>query len=171
MPESMYNPFPLLTPSSLLAQMAPEKGKRYFVRQTFPRGLEDGLRAAFLFRGYTLEEERLAQEHLQFLTADPNSFLYDVTRKDHLEKLTTAARQPSGFKVYYVGKTKIDWKLPKSLDHKLRHYIRETHPGWRTKKGGDTVQALLYEEFGRIYLKLSFLGEEENLLLEKLENF
>jgi hypothetical protein len=40
----MYNPFPLLTPGLLKDQVA--RGKRYFVRQSFPRGYEVQLKAA-----------------------------------------------------------------------------------------------------------------------------
>jgi len=46
----MYNPFPLLNPGLLRDQVA--KGKRYFVRQNFPRGYEGRLKAAFLLRAY-----------------------------------------------------------------------------------------------------------------------
>jgi hypothetical protein len=58
----MYNPFPLFTPTLLLAQTSEAKGKRFFVRQTFPRGKHPELKAAFLFRGYTEEEKNVAEE-------------------------------------------------------------------------------------------------------------
>jgi hypothetical protein len=56
----MYNPFPLLTPSLLISQISEEKGKRFFVRQTFKRGFIESLKAAFLLRGYTEDKKDLA---------------------------------------------------------------------------------------------------------------
>jgi len=40
----MYNPFPLLSKGLLTDQIG--KGKRWFVRQTFARGMEGRLKAA-----------------------------------------------------------------------------------------------------------------------------
>ena len=55
----MYNPFPLLTKGMLDDQIV--KGKRWFVRQSFARGMESRVRAAFLIRGYQEEEKDLAE--------------------------------------------------------------------------------------------------------------
>jgi hypothetical protein len=167
----MYNPFPLITPSLLISQISDKKGKRFFVRQTFKRGFLEGLKAAFLLRGYTEDEKDVANEHFTLLAHDPNAFLYDAKNEEHLEKLKIASRQPSGFKVYYVGKTKVDWKPPKIIVDKLQKYIRARHPHWRTKKGSDPIDAGLYEEFGNIYFKLNFGSEEEKVFFDIIENF
>ena len=43
------------------------RGKRYFVRQSFPRGYEGRLKAAFLLRAYPAEEKEMADAHLAAL--------------------------------------------------------------------------------------------------------
>ncbi len=64
----MYNPFPLLTPDLLKAEIA--KGKRYFVRQTFPRGMDTRLKGAFLLRAYSAEEKEGADQHMDAISRD-----------------------------------------------------------------------------------------------------
>src|ERR1700728_2547819 len=100
----MYNPFPLLTPGLLKDQMA--KGKRWFVRQNFPRGFEGRLKAAFLVRGYSEEERELAERHFAAIAGgpnvlgvgrDPNAFLYDALVPAHVQRLEIAAGQPFGY--------------------------------------------------------------------------
>ena len=167
----MYNPFPLFTPSLLLAQLSEAKGKRFFVRQTFPRGMHEGLKAAFLFRGYTEEEKNMAEEHFQSLRHDPNAFLYEANNNMHLEKLRTAARQPSGFKIYYVGKTKWEWRPPPVYQTKIKKFIQHFHSGWRTTRGKNKVMVGLHEEFGNIFLKFSFEKEVDKIPFDQIENF
>jgi hypothetical protein len=167
----MYNPFPLFTPTLLLAQISEAKGKRFFVRQTFQRGKQPELKAAFLFRGYTEEEKELAQEHVENLSRDPHAFLYDAKNEAHLEKLKTAARQPSGFKIYYVGKTKWEWKPPPVYQVKMKNYIQKLHPRWRTARGKNKVMVGLYEECGELFLKFNFEEEEDKIVFDAIENF
>jgi hypothetical protein len=167
----MYNPFPLFTPTLLLAQMSEAKGKRFFVRQTFPRGKMPELKAAFLFPGYTEEEKDLAEEHFQNLHRDPNAFFYDAKNPEHLEKLKTAARQPSGYKIYYVGKTKWEWKPPPVYQNKMKNFIQKMHPRWRTSRGKNKVMVGLYEERGELFLKFNFEEEEDKIVFDEIENF
>jgi hypothetical protein len=144
-------------------------GKRYFVRQTYLRGKESRLKAAFLFRAY--EEKDAAELHLRMIAGDPHAFLYDSVVAEHGEKLMIAARQPFGYKIYYAGKKGIDWKPPPEYQEKMKHYIRKHHPGWRTVKEGEQIQIGLYEEFGQLLLKFSFVGEEEIMPFDNIENY
>ena len=127
----MYNPFPLFSQAILRDRIS--VGKRYFVRQTFPRGHEGRLKAAFLICGYS--EKHLAEEHLEKLACDGNRFLYDVEIIEHLEKLHVAAGQPFGYKIYYAGKIGADWKPPVDYQKKIRQYIRNKHPDWKGNDG------------------------------------
>src|SRR5690606_20385924 len=77
------------------------EGNRYFVRQTYPRGLnplDTTQKAAFLFTHYKNLAD--AQQHWNALLQDPNRFLYDSGDPEHFARLEIAARQPLGFPVY-----------------------------------------------------------------------
>ena len=172
----MYNPFPLLTPGLLKDQMA--GGKCYFVRQTFPRGCEGRLKAAFLVRGYGAEERELAERHFAAIgghpnafARDPNAFLYDVSVRAHVERLEIAAGQPFGYKVFYAAKKGVEWKPPETYQEKMKAYIRHHHPGWRTKKDGDKIQIGLYEEFGELFLKFSYEEEHDTIPFDLIEKY
>src|ERR1700761_1769565 len=140
----MYNPFPLLTPGLLRDQIA--KGKRWFVRQTFPRGSEPRLIAAFLLRAYEAEERETAGEHMAAITNDGNAFLYDATEPAHLQKLEIAAGQPFGYKIFYAAHKGVEWKPPQTYQEKMRQYIRRHHPAWRSIKEGNKIEIGLFEE-------------------------
>ena len=165
----MYNPFPLLTPGLLRDQIA--KGKRWFVRQTFPRGIEPRLIAAFLIRAYDTDERETAGRHMDMLTKDGNAFLYDSDNPDHLQKLTTAAGQPFGYKIFYAAHKGIEWKPPPAYQEKMRNYLRRHHPAWRAQKEGDKINIGLYEEFGRLFLKFSHAGEDDTIPFELIEQY
>jgi len=165
----MYNPFPLLTERLLDDQVA--KGKRYFVRQTFPRGMDIRLKAVFLLRAYPGEEKEMADQHLAALPRDVHAFLYDAAVPEHLEKLHIAARQPHGFKVFYAAKKGVDWKPPAVYEEKMRHYIRRHHSDWRPTRGGEPIRIGLYEEFGELFLKFSYKEEEDTLPFDDIEKY
>lgn len=163
----MYNPFPLLSMGLLQDQLA--KGKRYFVRQTYPRGMEPRLIAAFLLRAYFADEKELADNHMTTLNKDGNSFLYDTEITGHLEKLRIASTQPFGYKIFYAAKKGLDWRPPQAYQEKMRRYIRQSHPNWRPPKEGDTISIGLYEEFGRLYLRFTLGDEEDRIPFDQIE--
>jgi hypothetical protein len=183
----MYNPFPLLTPGLLKDQVA--RGKRYFVRQSFPRGYEGRLKAAFLLRGYAAEEKEMADAHLAALThvaartqdaalardgvrtRDPNAYLYDAALPEHLERLYIAAGQPFGYKVFYAAKKGLDWKPPAVYQEKMKAYIRRHHPTWRTQKDGEKISIGLHEEFGELFLTFSFDKESDKIPFDLIEQY
>ena len=165
----MYNPFPLLTPGLLHDQLT--KGKRWFVRQTFPRGHEPRLVAAFLFRAYDADEREQAGQHMTALAKDGNAFLYDSDDTDHRKKLETAATQPFGYKIFYAAKKGVDWKPPAIYEEKIRRYLRRHHSDWRTTRGGEQIGAGLYEEFGELFLTFSFEGQEDTIPFDDIEKY
>jgi hypothetical protein len=165
----MYNPFPLLTPGLLRDEVA--KGKRWFVRQNFPRGYEGRLKAAFLLRAYEAIDRPTAEQHLAALHGDPYAFLYDVTVQDHLVRLKTAATQPFGYRVFYAAKKGVDWKPPENYREKMRHYIRRHHPDWRGARGADPIEIGLYEEFGELFLKFSREDEHDTIPFDLIESY
>jgi hypothetical protein len=165
----MYNPFPLLTPGLLKDQVA--KGKCWFVRQTFPRGYERRLKAAFLLRGYPAEEKEEAERHRAAVTHDPNAFLYDAQVPEHLERLRIAASQPFGYKIFYAAKKGVDWRPPDVYKEKMKAYIRRHHPAWRTTKEGNKIQIGLHEEFGELFLTFSFKEESDNIPFDLIESY
>ena len=165
----MYNPLPLLTPGLLQNEL--EKGKRWFVRQTYPRGMTGGLRAAFLIRGYPETEKQTAEQHLTVLQNDRFAFLYDAGDPEHLEKLGTAAKQPTGYKIYYAARKGVEWKPPSLYQQKLRHYIRSHHPAWLPQDAGKKIEIGLYEEFGQLFLKFSYKGEDDTIPFDIIETY
>ena len=165
----MYNPFPLLTPGLLRDQVA--KGKRFFVRQHFPRGHDSRLKAAFLLRAYDAIDQATAEQHLATLTGDPYAFLYDVTIQDHLVRLKTAATQPFGYKVFYAAKKGVDWNPPEAYREKIRHYINRNHSAWRGVQSREPVEIGLYEEFGELFLKFSHKDEHDTIPFDLIETY
>jgi hypothetical protein len=165
----MYNPFPLLTKGLLNDQIT--KGKRWFVRQSFVRGMEARLKAAFLIRSYEEDEKELADQHLATLGQDGNAFLYDATVPEHAAKLGVAAGQPFGYKVFYAAKKGIDWRPPAVYRQKIRRYIGRHHPNWRAQKEGGEIEVGLYEVFGELFIKFSHGEEEDTIPFEMIEQY
>jgi hypothetical protein len=165
---SPYNPFPLLTANLLEAKML--EGKKYFVRQTYLRGLRTGLKVSLLIKAYKADEEELAEKHMANILHDKHAYVYDSDDQQQLLKLQIAASQPEGFAIYYAGHRK-NWKLPAEYQQKIRKYIHQKHPGWKTKKGGDKIQAGLYEEFGQLFLTFSFEEEADKVPFDFIEKY
>ena len=165
----MYNPFPLLNEALLNDEIG--KGKRFFVRQTYPRGLEGRLKAAFLLRSYPEDEKGLAEEHLRMIAGDHHAFLYDASVAEELERLKIAARQPFGFKVFYAAKKGVDWRPPQLYQEKMRHYLSRHHADWRPTRGEKPIEAGLHEEFGALFIKFSYGGEEDMIPFDDIEKY
>jgi hypothetical protein len=165
----IYNPFPLLNEALLKAEVV--KGKRFFVRQTFARGMEGRLKAAFLLRAYPEAEQVHAEQHILAIARDVNAFLYDAGIAEHLGKLYIAARQPLGYKIFYAAKKGMDWTPPPVYREKVRHYINRHHPGWRGNTTGEKIQVGLYEELGELWIKFSYDGEEDKIPFDVIEKY
>lgn len=162
----MYNPFILLSPELLAHKIA--AGKRFFVRQTYLRGLQPGIKAAFLLRAYAATEEELALQHLQVLAADPHARLYDAADPAQAEKLDIAATQPAGYRIYYAGKIGNKWRPPPAYEYRIKQYIRRRHPEWRPTRG-QQIRVGLFEEWGNLWIRLGFEEETEIIPLSHFE--
>ncbi len=165
----MYNPLPLLIESKLSDLL--HKGKRYFVRQTYRRGMISGMKASFIFRAYFEEEKPVVDLHMQSLAGDPNAFLYDVQDPEHLKRLQAASAQPAGYRIYYAGMKKLAWDPPAEYQNKIRNFIKHRHPSWKTKRGQTQVEVGLYEEYGELFLKFNLEDEEDFQPLDEIEKY
>jgi hypothetical protein len=68
----LYNPLPILSPALLENEI--KTGKRWFIRQTYPRGMETGLKGTFTLRSYPPEDKETAESHLAAIEKDKNGF-------------------------------------------------------------------------------------------------
>src|SRR5687768_13229268 len=94
----MENPLVLLTPE-LMGSML-HNGFTHFIRQSYPRGLRDGIKEAFLFTAYKDGEIDKVNAHFQAISHDDRKYQYYVGNKGEKEKLFIAADQPAGYLVY-----------------------------------------------------------------------
>lgn len=165
---TLYNPFPLLNTALLESLIG--SGRRWWVRQQYPRGWQPGLRAAFLLRAYETSEWELARQHMQAIATDPNAFLYDTENDDHCARLHKAASQPSGYAVYYAGRKGDNWTPPPYYENRIKSYIRSQHPSWKPQSRSESIRVGITEEFGQLFLKLEFGSDTDLIPLSKLES-
>src|SRR6476659_5972567 len=92
-PDKMFNPLALFDARALEGFV--REGKTFFVRQSFPRGLDpfdDNLKGAFLICHY--DNYFMAKEHYDALSEDPNRWLYSWEKMTDRGRLEIAASQP-----------------------------------------------------------------------------
>jgi hypothetical protein len=162
---AMHNPFGLLNLKLLHALI--DAGNRYFVRQTYQRGLhpfDEIQKAAFLFTHY--RDLRSAQMHYNFLHRDANRFLYDSRNPAHFAKLEIAARQVPAYPVYTPLLEK-PWEPSEKMSVSIRRYIA-THLNWRVPRE-ETVKADLFTEFGELFVNLKYMSQEAKVPLADIE--
>ena len=144
------------------------EGHRYFVRQTFNRArdhFDEGIKGYFLFCHY--KEYLPAKEHYEALVQDTHRFLYDWENEEHRKKLTIAAGQPPGYKLY--SNTFINgWErlLTNRIKQKIRTYIQRQ--GW-IPKSSETVSTRFYPHFGEVMIALRFRQKELSVTFEEIE--
>ena len=136
-------------------------GKRWFVRQSYLRGMEAGLKATLTLMSYPSEDKETAEAHLAAIGKDKMAFLYDATLPEHLERLKTAAKQPEGYKTFYIGTKKIKWDPPPLYKEKIRHYIRRHHS---SESRGKKIIVELHERYGELLLKFKYDNKEKDLI-------
>jgi hypothetical protein len=161
----MHNPFGRLTTRLLCSLLA--GGNRYFVRQTFLRGLnplDPMQKAAFLFTHYSSYGE--AKAHYDHLTGDPNRFLYDSADARHLARLETAARQQPEYPVYLPLLNK-PWQPSARIAEQIRRYINH-HLHW-TPARRTAVEADLVNEFGELFVNLKYRERTAKVPLADIE--
>ena len=161
----MHNPFGLLSPKLLQAMI--DAGNRYFVRQTYIRGMDpkDPVhKAAFLFTHY--DNLPAARMHYNFLLHDRSRFLYDSMNEEHKSKLEIAAKQVAGYPVYTPLLEK-PWQPSEKMSELIRRYIR-AHLSW-TPAREETVKADLFIQFGELFVNLKYRSQETKVPLADIE--
>mgnify|MGYP003574963444 CR=1 FL=1 len=162
---TMHNPFGHLSIKLLHALI--NGGNRYFVRQTYKRGLnpfDPTQKAAFLFTHYA--DLPTARMHYNFLHHDPNRFLYDSRKPEHYAKLEIAARQVVGYPVY-TPLLERNWEPSEKMSESIRRYIR-AHLTW-TPAREESVKADLFTEFGELFVNLKWRSHEKKVPLANIE--
>lgn len=162
---TMHNPFGHLSLKLLHALI--DGGNRYFVRQTYRRGLNhlDPIqKAAFLFTHY--KDQHSARMHYNFLHQDANRFIYDCNNADHAAKLDIAAKQVPGFPVYTPLLEK-PWEPSEKMAERIRKYIG-AHLSW-TPAREESVKADLFTEFGELFVNLKYRSHEIQVPLADIE--
>jgi hypothetical protein len=144
-----------------------DAGNRYFVRQTYERGLnpfDKVQKAAFLFTHY--RDLPSAQMHYNFLHYDANRFLYDSSNPAHAAKLDIAAKQVPAYPVFTPLLEK-PWEPSEKMSELIRRYIR-AHLNW-TPSREETVKADLFTEFGELFVNLKFRSFQTKVPLADIE--
>jgi len=164
----MFNPLCIFGKELLEAFVA--SGQKYFVRQTFNRGLNptDKTNRAFLISHY--RDYGQALEHFEAIAHDHNRYLYRWSEPDDRNRLQVAAGQPQGFRIY-ASVVMPDWqeKAEKALKIQVRNYIQGKnlwHPG---RKEG--IEFELYPHFGEVFVRMRFRQQEIKVSLAEVENY
>lgn len=177
-----HNPLTLFTSQLLAVHL--QSGNRYFVRQTYERGLTKSQpltttlknpthqqantappKAAFLISEYT--ELSRAKIHLAELENDAQAYLYDAEDPEHLRRLHIAASQPAGYAIYAPLLAMRQWKPSDALKAKIKSYI-ETRLKWKPR-GSDEIGAELFLQYGELFITLKFGRDHAKLRLIEIE--
>ncbi|WP_343306722.1 hypothetical protein AAHN97_06380 [Chitinophaga niabensis] len=162
----MHNPLALLT-TQLLERLC-ASGFQYFVRQSFPRGMDHvqtDIIEAFLITPY--KDFSQVNAHFQAIKFDKRKHVYQVDLVGEKEKLTIAAGQPPGFKVFVSLLSTKKWVPPLDLYPKIKHYLRN-HASWKPERGKG-VNAGLFIQFGELYISIKYNHEEIKVPLDEIE--
>jgi hypothetical protein len=162
----MHNPFPLYSERLLTSLI--KSGHKYFVRQTYKRGINpfnENQKGSFLISHYN--DLNKANIHFEALEHDKNRFLYDISKPEHLERLKAASVQPTGYMVY-APLLQQEWKPTPQVAEKIRKYI-DYKLKWKPGRN-DTVRSNLFLQFGELYLTLKFRIHEVKVPLIEIEN-
>lgn len=161
----MHNPFALYSETLLDALI--KTGHRYFVRQTYRRGidyLDQQQKGSFLISHYA--DEARAKIHLAALKSDPYSYLYHLFNHEDEKKLRIASNQPAGYKIY-APLLMQKWEANNVIEGKMRRYI-ENDLHWRPGKG-DKVVADLFLQYGELFVTLKFNRNKVKVPLSDIE--
>lgn len=165
----MYNPFVLLTPPILEAML---RQNMYFVRQTYPRGLNENDKPGTIsllyshYIHYPVEKER-SLKHLRVIKEDPYRCRYDTTLPGHIEKLKKAGLQPKGYKIY-TNLLPRKWEIPALLRRQLNIYMEQRFEWWQYNRA-HKLNIQLQDLYGDLYLLLGWKGNKVEVLLDEVE--
>lgn len=163
----MFNPLCLLSEKLLDAFV--KSGKKYFVRQTYDRGInlaDKDIKGCFLISHYSDLHD--ARQHYEALSADTYRFLYDWHHPEDQKRLKLAAAQPEGYKVF-ASVVMPDWqkRAEKMLKAKVRSFVTARLKWFPARN--DAVDFDLYPHFGEIFVKMSFRNQEIKVALSEVE--
>ncbi|MBS1621207.1 MAG: hypothetical protein JSS80_06170 [Bacteroidetes bacterium] len=165
----MYNPFVLLNEKLLDALL---RQPLYFVREYYERGVENNsaiIPVLFThYPQYGVDAEK-AKRHFSLIKKDPYRYLYDSGCDEHIKKLTIAAQQPAGYKIY-VNIFPDQWTAPVHLRNRVYRYMVATFPEWE-KEGNKKLKINIRDLFGKLYLLFSWKGHKAEVLLDEIEKF
>lgn len=164
----MYNPYSILTTELLEAML---HQPMYFVRQYFERGKNNDNTIPLLFTHYIHHEtdKERAERHMRLLWKDPYRFLYNSTIPGHIEKLSIAAMQPEGYKIF-INLLPQEWKASDSLKKKINSFVLHKLSCWNYSPP-DKLRVIMKERFGRLYIGLLWKGQQTEVDLEEIEKF
>ena len=185
---NLHNPLTIFSAQLLAVHL--QSGNRYFVRQTYERGLlnsqttseiythtqhhtqsqahsqsHPAIKAAFLISEYT--ELSRAKIHLAALEHDAQAYLYDAQDEEHFRRLTIAASQPAGYAIYAPLLAMRQWKPTDILKAKIKSYI-ESRLKWKPR-GSDEIGAELFLHFGELFITLKFGHDHAKVKLLEIE--
>lgn len=165
----MFNPFAPFTIDLLNAFV--QAGKKYFVRQTFPRGksiMEPDLKGSYLYTHYN--DAGSAQTHLSIIKDDPHRFLFDWTIEDHKLRLVKAANGMEGYKIYSsMLYDDVDKLVPQKLKSSMMAYLKYKL-NWYPSRN-DNLQFQFYPQMGELYIEMKFRNKEVRIPVSEIENF
>ena len=165
----MYNPLCLFTEPLLDALVKADK--KYFVRQSYPRGFSqpgENIKAYFLLTHHAKLNE--AKQHYHALIGRKERHLYDWENEEDRERLKKAVAQPEGYKIF-AAVVMPDWKQGANgvLKVKLKKYI-DLKLKWKPVKN-QAVDFELYLNNGEVFVTLKLRNQQVKISLEEIENF
>lgn len=103
------------------------EGFSFVVRQSYPWGVSRGIKESFVFTPYKTIAE--ANEHFQHIRYDHRKYVYNLERKEEVDKLYKAAEQPEGYRNFLGVIAKRVGKPSNVLQNKIFRYMR-TQVDW-----------------------------------------
>ncbi|RBL88581.1 hypothetical protein [Chitinophaga flava] len=160
----MHNPLVLL--SAALVSALLREGFTIFVRQSYPAGESPSdahIKEVLLITPY--KDIGAANAHFQHIRFDRRKYIYQSFHPEEVEKLYTAASQPTGYKIY-VALIAGDKQTPDAqLAPVVRQYISR-HTQWPPEK----TNATLCLHYGDLYISLRYQHEELKVPLPAIES-
>ena len=151
----MHNPLAILRANVLDGLI--QAGHVYFVRQSYPRGMQQHIKESFLLTPYRSAAE--ANDHYKAIAADRRRYIYSLYHPGDKEKLYHAAGQPEGYGVYIALLKDREWKPGHLFTAAIKRYMR-LHGG-SSPAGREHLSAELFIRFGELFITLKRSKEDE----------
>ena len=165
----MFNPFVPFNAQLLNAFV--QAGKKYFVRQTFPRGknlLEPGIKECFLYSHYS--DHGSTQTHFGTLNTDLHRFLFEWEKEEHKIRLIKAANGIEGYKIFAnLLYDDTDQRVSKRLEQSIMVYLKYKLNWYPTRNDG--LQTQFFSHLGELYIDMKFRTKEVRVPLVEIENY